>query len=700
MVSINTNIGAYSAQQNLEKANAATVASTTRLSSGNRIDRAATDIAGLSIGTILATKKNTDKTALANAGQGSSLLQVADGGLKNISDILQRLKALATQAISGALSSVERGFLNQEFVSLTDEIDRTVNSTKFSSVTLLDGSLSKSTEVVDNRFWIPAGIASVTDTFLTVTGAGTAGDRFSVNGVTVELVASTTVPGSDAAKDKVIMGAAQAQTSANIAAFLNASNDARLRGATFVVNGNNIDVQLATGRVTGAVQYITYAETTDTGNFFAGVNSTAVAGESEDGLGVSRTFATGTITGDLLVNGGTTAALSGGGILLAGTNTQSVEGNENFLGKFGGDNVGKINVTYAGALDSVVFSVKVGNDTYTSTSTNIANAAVVPVTLINDRNGSGQASDEFRIMIRGGAFTLGDIESQEDADIVGNRLNDALSDITFVQSRDVKSFAPGATVVVDGVQKVSMSNMSVNFVSDDFDNVNIEGVKITAAGQGETDAKIEVTINGEIYRSYAGIGSQLATNRIIYLQNLSDSNKSLQIVTGSTSVAGLTAVAANIDSQASADAFAAALEKAFGTEKGNSKLNFQVGSESTDSIGVQLRSASSNTLFKGAALDVKTTASANEAGIVLDKAIEYVASLRADVGALQSRFSYVADNLNTSIENTDAARGALMDTDISAESTLFAQSQVKMQASIAVLAQANQLPQNLLKLLG
>jgi flagellin len=77
-----------------------------------------------------------------------------------------------------------------------------------------------------------------------------------------------------------------------------------------------------------------------------------------------------------------------------------------------------------------------------------------------------------------------------------------------------------------------------------------------------------------------------------------------------------------------------------------------------------------------------------------------VTALRADVGSLQSRFNYAANNLQTSIQNQDASRATYLDADISEESTNFSSAQVLMQASISVLAQANQMPQNLLKLIG
>jgi len=133
--------------------------------------------------------------------------------------------------------------------------------------------------------------------------------------------------------------------------------------------------------------------------------------------------------------------------------------------------------------------------------------------------------------------------------------------------------------------------------------------------------------------------------------------------------------------------------------------DFQVGTVSTDSISVSISSSSTSTIYKdddGAtkALDISTSAGAVEASEVLDNAINTITSLRADVGALQSRFEFASANLASSIQNGEAARSDFLDVDVAAESTAFAASQVKLQASVSVLAQANQLPQNLLKLIG
>ena len=88
------------------------------------------------------------------------------------------------------------------------------------------------------------------------------------------------------------------------------------------------------------------------------------------------------------------------------------------------------------------------------------------------------------------------------------------------------------------------------------------------------------------------------------------------------------------------------------------------------------------------------------AGNILDAAIEQLNSFRSDVGALISRFEFASANLATTIENLDASRSVLLDVDMAAEMSNFSSKQVLLQASVAMLAQANQQPQQLLKLLG
>lgn len=704
MTSINTNIGAYSAQQNLKTANNSTLSSISRLSSGNRIDKASTDVAGLSVGTILATNVSTLRKGLENAGQASTLLQIADGGLKNISQILQRQKALSVQATSGTLSSTERSYLNQEFQALSSEIDRLVANTKFNSVSLLDGSLSKQTAMNSlTRTSTTAGTAVTTaGTIITIANAvPVAGDKITIAGVSIEFVAAGTVQGSSAAAGKVNVSDTLTGTAMNVVNFLNSSTDARLANYRFLNTGGSITAEWAGGLMNGDVVIDATLVTTGTpANFTLGTTANRTIGSGTandlDLIGRARVQALGTTTGSILISGGAVAANSAG----EGIVTRTVEQNPDFYGKLGEGKMGKFQVNWVTG-ETVDISLKVGDITYrTAAAVDIVSTALTAVNLVGVDQYGVALGGTLTLNIAGSSILTADIDSQDDAVVIAQRLNDEMKDITFVQNRDITSFSNGATVAVAGVDVGTLTGASVNFRSDDFSNMNIEGVKVTAPGFGQTDATIEVTINGQVYRSFAGLGSKVGTNTLINLQNLSDPSKSLTIVTGGTTLAGQTTTAFDLTSQANADAVQGMLEQAFGVTDGKSKLNFQIGANVADAIGVEVRSANTSSLYAGASLDVLTTENANIASGVLDDAIAYVTSLRADVGALQSRFDYASANLETSIQNTDAARASFLDADISKEATDFASAQVKLQASISVLAQANQLPQNLLKLIG
>ncbi|AVO41595.1 flagellin [Simplicispira suum] len=98
-------------------------------------------------------------------------------------------------------------------------------------------------------------------------------------------------------------------------------------------------------------------------------------------------------------------------------------------------------------------------------------------------------------------------------------------------------------------------------------------------------------------------------------------------------------------------------------------------------------------------LDISTTAGADNAILAMDAALNTVNSARADLGAIQNRFSAVVENLATTAENLTASRSRIMDADFAAETANLSRAQILQQAGTAMVAQANQLPQNVLKLL-
>ena len=140
MPTVTTNTAANTALRFLNANSAASGSSIAKIASGSRIVNAADDAAGLAIGTRLNADVTVLRQSAVNASQGVSVLQVADGGLARIADVLQRLKTLAAQSLSGVPSDTERGFIDAEFQQLLSEIDGIVDTTNFNGVGLLDGS--------------------------------------------------------------------------------------------------------------------------------------------------------------------------------------------------------------------------------------------------------------------------------------------------------------------------------------------------------------------------------------------------------------------------------------------------------------------------------------------------------------------------------------------------------------------------------
>ena len=135
-----TNTAANSALRYLNKNSAMASSSVSKLASGSRIVKASDDAAGLAIGTRLLADVTVLRQSAVNASQGASVLQVADGGMARIADVLQRMKALAAQSLSGVPSNTERGFIDAEFQQLRDEVTAIAQTTRFNGGSLLDGT--------------------------------------------------------------------------------------------------------------------------------------------------------------------------------------------------------------------------------------------------------------------------------------------------------------------------------------------------------------------------------------------------------------------------------------------------------------------------------------------------------------------------------------------------------------------------------
>ena len=138
---INTNVPSLSAQRSLGNTNSRMNDNLRKLSSGERVTRAGDDAAGLAISENLRAQIRGNRQAKRNAGDAISLIQTAEGGLNEISNIIIRLRELSVQAASDTVGDTERAFTDIEYQQLKDELDRISRSTEFNGTKLLDGSV-------------------------------------------------------------------------------------------------------------------------------------------------------------------------------------------------------------------------------------------------------------------------------------------------------------------------------------------------------------------------------------------------------------------------------------------------------------------------------------------------------------------------------------------------------------------------------
>ena len=180
MLTVNTNISSSFTRRQLESNSTALDTSLQRLSTGQRINSAKDDAAGLQISNRLTSQVRGLNVATRNANDGISLLQVAEGALQSVTDALQRIRSLGLQAMNGSNGASERAALDQEAQQLLQEINRVNETTTFAGRKVFDqGSFSVLGDL-DQRavlnalkgFWISEGEQRVFDAFgLTADGA-------------------------------------------------------------------------------------------------------------------------------------------------------------------------------------------------------------------------------------------------------------------------------------------------------------------------------------------------------------------------------------------------------------------------------------------------------------------------------------------------------------------------------------------------
>jgi flagellin len=647
---VNTNVKSLVAQDSLMKSGRAMATAMERLSTGNRINSAKDDAAGLSISNRMDSQIRGLTMAVKNANDGISLMQTAEGALDEVTNSLQRMRELAVQAVNGTNNALDRAALDAEVQQLKAEIDRTAKTTQFNSINLLDGSFKNK-------------VLQIGDDANETLKVGIAGAKVSDLGM-----------GTAATGGNVFIGGRLGFTATS-----NAISSAFLSGGSMalVINGTVItSIKSDTSGANNTVKDINDVVTA-INNSRAGVTASAF-NEVTAALAGSGIIASNGLT--ILVSANDT----GSQLTVKVTNTNSLEEVVDKINAQGGESSVQARINDEGKL--VLFN-------NSGATINVTDATLTSTIGTNPATGFAATAitGGFRGMLKlesltddpvsiGAVGKLAGLGGQSDGDI-----NTALGTLGLVQIKAVRSGS------VDTVKATAQETSTEALV----DAYTYEGAAIAGAGSAIEWIAGEIKINGvDIYRS--GQETNSVQKKVNLINSFADQT-GVFATRASNNDGAITITLNSINNRPiSVDLGNEAITAGYGGYTSHGLRSINVGDDYYDGTKPTSNGGSGNSIV---GLNVLSAAAATNALGAIDNAIEQVSQSRANLGAYQNRLIATVNNLTNVVTNTEQSKSRIMDTDYSKETTKLARSQIIQQAATAMLAQANQQPQMVLSLL-
>jgi flagellin len=624
---INTNMASLNAQRNLSKTQGLLNKSLGRLSSGLRINSAKDDSAGMAISNRFTAQVKGMDQAVRNANDGISMLQTSEGGMQEVTTILQRMRELAVQASNDTNSASDRASLQGEMDQLYSEIDRISTSTQFNGVGLLDGSGgTKSFQIGANSGQtISVALRSTKTQDLNLNGYSKLGELNSgrvgalnatglaINGTTIGAAAASTAQAGATAINLLTGTTGVTATAYNT--YKGAGGASGITSGTLTINGDTVS---ASGNMTELADNIN--------RDVAGVTATL----NKDGsLLLSNDTGADIEVGGTITNTGLVAATYKGYISLSDENNEAISVTADTAG---------FATASATDVNKWGFNVSTGSTSVTGGAVSATALAVGDLTI----NGVGV-----------GAST-------------GSSAGDKAAAINLVKA-DTGVTASATTEVKVSINWDNIT--STNLVASDL-NINGSQVDLTTA----TSMNAVITAINDAVK---GVVASADTDGKLVL----------------TSVSGLDIAVTDTDSVMGGTV----TTRGKITLSSDTGADIKVGGNTESHAGLAEQGGSSEAVGQG--LSVETLANANNAIDRIDDALDKVAVNRSELGSVQNRLDSTISNLQNASENFSAANGRLIDADFAKETADMSKQQILMQAGVAMLAQAKQLPQQVLQLL-
>jgi flagellin len=683
---INTNVASLNSQRQLMSSGNALDRASERLSSGQRINSAKDDAAGLAISNRMTSQIRGLDQAIRNANDGVSLIQTAEGALQESTNILQRMRELSIQSANGIYSDADRKTLDAEVQQLIMELDRIATSTSFNGQKLLDGSLGK----VNLQVGSDAGQTITMK--IPAMDAKTLGMGFvGVDMLGGEIDLSTLLINEN---DILINGQ-------SIAKSLESFNGFALPGPP-PVPAQTMDklIDLINKNVLG-VNASTYAQATATG---------AGTGVLESGqiFEIAITKLDGTSTTIQVTNTQNLEELAekinteSGGLLSATVG-------ENSRLSIAGINVAGFTITDpANAGGGIDDQAVVGGSTYSGRLV-LESEHGDPITITRGSTGTLEQLDAlgFRENTNPGQIEGVGINTPEVAWNVGDlSINGVIISNKNTDSLAGKVAAINASQADTGVTAQTFASATLDFSATDITTVTgtfeMNGVVIDMTGVTSV-ADIVGRFNANT--DATGVSASLLGTRVV----LEGATSSITFRDGAGSVA--TALGGAILGHSDFANNTPAVAVADGASvKGGIKLSSENGSPISVKLGPNadpdtLGLLESNVTAEGAfgtaiaSISIDTAQGAQKALGVIDNALNTINEARSQLGAINNRLDFTMANLANVSEKTSASRSRIVDADFAAETAALSRSQVLQQAAQAMLAQANARPEQVLQLL-
>jgi flagellin len=677
MTVINSNISALRAQSSMTNNARSLSTAMERLSTGVRINSAADDAAGLAISTRMTSDIRGLSVAIRNANDGISLAQTAEGAIGEVTNILQRMRELAVQSSNGTLTSDNRAAMQVEFTQLTAQIDNIASTTNFNGIKLLDGTnktVSLQTGVRQGDT-VDIAMQKTDSKGLGLQGAATVGQLNSgrvsspaslgtsdikINGYDWTAAGTTYTGTKDFASEiasaiNLNTGAHRVQAAASNSVTSVAPNATSFAKGDLNINGNDIG---AAGNLTELVANINRDA--------AGVNAV---------LNANQTITLSNNTGNTI---DMSASLHAD---LAGFKPNVFEG-----------------FVALNNLDAAPIAV-VSNNQNNGFAANMGNAASVETIGFNETSSNGPITSKA---VAGDPAT-DKITLDDDVRINGVRLGVSADASALAKSDAINAISQktGVTAKATTVVKLALDLSAPNVTGTTTLPVTFNGKTIDFATAGPGAGAVKNVENVVSAINAAGINGMSASAG-------SDGKLVLTATTGADIIIGEANTQPLVAGVSDGEGNAITAASNTFTAHGRLTLQSQTGGiirlEDLSATPTVLRNklglAAQNIDFKGGGS--LSIGDQNNAGIsitAIDKALNTVNLQRANLGAMQNRLEAAVNSLTSASTNMSAARSRILDTDYGLETTALSKAQVIQQAASAMLAQANQQPQQILSLL-